>query len=260
MTDPGTHTHQLSRVLYEDAEHRFVWLGAGDPAVEHGIASNQYLIVDGDEGMLLDPGGYHVFERVFDHTLLHVHPDRLTRLFLSHQDPDICASLVSWLEVKPEVEIVLSRLWERFVMHLALPVPPNMHPLPDEGGMLTLGSGAAITYVPAHFLHSPGNFHVYDRRARTLFTGDLGAAMVPPGDTELIVTDFAAHVQRMEGFHRRYMASNKAVQAYLGRVRDLPIDRICPQHGKVMEGADVGRFFDWLAHLDVGMDHKCWGD
>jgi flavorubredoxin len=260
MTDPGTHTHQLSRVLYEDAEHRFVWLGAGDPAVEHGIASNQYLIVDGGEAMLLDPGGYHVFERVFDNTVAQVHPEQIKRLFLSHQDPDICASLISWLEVKPEVEVVLSRLWERFVVHLALPVMPKMHGLPDAGEMITLASGASLTYVPAHFLHSPGNFHVYDQRSRTLFTGDLGAALVPEDDTELVVRDFVAHTALMEGFHRRYMPCNRALEVYLRRVRDLPVDRVCPQHGKVMEGPDVERFFGWLAHLDVGFDHRDVGD
>jgi len=224
-----------------------------------GFSFNQYLIVDAGEGVLLDPGGYHVFERVFDNTLERIHPDHITRLFLSHQDPDITASLVSWLEVKPGVEVVLSRLWERFIMHLALPAAPNLHGLPDEGEMVTLPSGASLTFVPAHFLHSPGNFHVYDQRSRTLFTGDLGASLVPEGDTEPVVTDFAAHVAAMEGFHRRYLPCNRAVTLYLERVRDLAVDRVCPQHGKVMEGDDVGRFFDWLARLDVGLDHKDWG-
>lgn len=260
MTDTAAKARRQCRTLFEGADHSFIWLGAGDPALERGIASNQYLIVDGGEAMLLDPGGYHVFERVFDNTLERIHPDHITRLFLSHQDPDITASLVSWLEVKPGVEVVLSRLWERFIMHLALPAAPNLHGLPDEGEMVTLPSGASLTFVPAHFLHSPGNFHVYDSASRTLFTGDLGASLVPQDDPDLIVRDFAAHVPLMEGFHRRYLPCNRAVELYLKRVRDLPVDRLCPQHGKVMEGADVARFFDWIAGLDVGFDFRDFGD
>jgi flavorubredoxin len=260
MTDAAAQARRQCRALFDEGGHRFIWLGAGEPARERGIPSNQYLVVDGGEAMLLDPGGFHVFERVFDNTLAQVHPEHISRLFLSHQDPDITASLVSWLEVKPGVEVVLSRLWSRFIEHLALPATPNLHGLPDEGEMITLPSGASLTFVPAHFLHAPGNFHVYDSASRTLFTGDLGASLVPDDDPDLVVTDFAAHTGLMEGFHRRYLPCNRAVELYLKRVRDLPVDRVCPQHGKVMAGDDVGRFFDWLAKLDVGFDYRDWGD
>lgn len=254
MTPHAVDPRAQARVLHEDGDHRFIWLGAGDPAQEVGVASNQYMVVDRGEGILLDPGGYHVFARVFANALGFVAPEAIRGLFLSHQDPDICASLVSWLEVRPDAEVIVSRLWERFIMHLALPVMPRLRALPDGGETVTLASGAALTFVPAHFLHSPGNFHVYDARSRTLFTGDVGAALGPGEDTELIVRDFAAHVPRMDGFHRRYLPCNAAVTAWLERVQGLSIDRICPQHGKVMEGPDVARFLEWIAGLDVGLD------
>lgn len=259
MTDSAVSTDKRSHVLYEDGAHKFIWLGAGDPSQEKGISSNQYLIVDEGQGMLLDPGGFHVFDRVFENAMAYVATEQIRWLFLSHQDPDICASLVSWLEVRPDVELVMSGLWDRFVMHLALPVDPNINGLDDRGGVTALPSGAVVRYVPAHFLHSPGNFHAYDPRSRCLFTGDVGAALVPEGDTELFVTDFDAHVRYMEGFHRRYMASNKAVRTWVDRVRALEIDHICPQHGKIFSGDNVGRFLDWLSGLDVGMDCKNWG-
>jgi len=78
---------EVSRVLYRDDDHQFIWLGAGNPDREMGIASNQYLIVDGDEATILDPGGFHVFDRVFETSLEYVRPRQIKRLFLSHQDP-----------------------------------------------------------------------------------------------------------------------------------------------------------------------------
>lgn len=256
MSDVSAGLQQQSRVLFQDGEHQFIWLGSGDPQLEKGISSNQYLIVDEGKGMLLDPGGFHVFDRVFDNATQYVAPDQIEWLFLSHQDPDICASLVSWLEVRPGVEVIMSRLWDRFVRHLALPVDPEMRALEDEGGMTAMPSGAVVTYVPAHFLHSPGNFHVYDHRSKCLFTSDLGAGLVPDDDTELFVTDFDAHVKTMEGFHRRYMASNAALRVWVDRVRELDVEMICPQHGKLFVGEDVGRFLDWIEGLEVGMDHS----
>ena len=46
----------------------------------------------------------------------------------------------------------------------------------DGGGRLPLGRNE-LWLLPAHFLHSEGNFHFYDPVSRILFTGDLGVSM-----------------------------------------------------------------------------------
>lgn len=241
-------------------QHQFVWLGSGDPEVEKGIASNQYAIIDAGEAMLLDPGGYHCFERVFTNVTRLVKPEKITRALLSHQDPDVVASIISWLEVQPRMKLYLSALWDRFLPHFALPVSPDVVAVPDEGSTITLSSGAVVRLIPAHGLHSPGNFVLYDERARILFSGDLGAALMPPGEWKLFVEDFAAHTQYMDGFHRRFLGSTKALRAFLKRIEGLPIDLVCPQHGSIFRGADVQRFFAWLGTLEVGFDYRSWGD
>ena len=63
-----------------------------------------------------------------------------------------------------------------------------------------------LIFLPAHFLHSAGNFQVYDTQSRILFSGDLGASI---GTSYLEVSDFDAHIQYMEAFHQRYMPSNQ---------------------------------------------------
>ncbi len=240
--------------------HQFVWLGSGDPTVEKGVASNQYAIIDGGEAMLLDPGGYHTFERVFTNITKLVKPENITRALLSHQDPDVAASIVSWLEIQPKMEVYISALWDRFLPHFALPNDAATVLLPDEGKTIALRSGARVRFVPAHGLHSPGNFMAYDEKTRILFSGDLGAALVPAGDWTLFVEDFTRHVGYMDGFHRRFLASTKAIRAFLKRIEGLPIDMICPQHGSIFRGADVQRFFTWLSKLEVGFDYRSWGD
>ena len=143
------------QVLWEDGKHKFIWLGAGDISKEKGIPANQYMIVDEGEGYLLDPGGYHVFDRVFANVSKFITPDKVKGILASHQDPDVVESLVSWVEVSPEVTIYLSTLWERFIPHLALPSVPNLKLIPDEGSEITLASGSKIKFIPAHYLHSP---------------------------------------------------------------------------------------------------------
>ena len=58
----------------------------------------------------------------------------------------------------------------------------------------------------------------------------------------------------MEGFHRRYMVSNKILRLWAAMVRQLDIDMIAPQHGAPMVGAAVREFIDWVEQLACGVD------
>jgi flavorubredoxin len=68
------------------------------------------------------------------------------------------------------------------------------------------------------------------------------------------VTSLGAHIPRMEGFHRRYMVSNKVLRLWAAMVRQLDIRMIAPQHGSPMVGAAVGEFIDWVEQLACGID------
>jgi flavorubredoxin len=48
------------------------------------------------------------------------------------------------------------------------------------------------------------------------------------------------------------MGSEQAVLGWCERVAKLDIDMLCPQHGAIYRGADVGRFISWLSELKVG--------
>ena len=118
----------------------------------------------------------------------------------------------------------------------------------------TLAPGFELEVVPAHFLHSEGQINVYDPVSKVLFSGDIGAAMLPPERDEAYVDDFASHVPFIHGFHRRYMGSNKAVRCWLDTIAHLDIAMIAPQHGPVYRGAAVREFLDWLRDLECGID------
>lgn len=179
-------------------------------------------------------------------------------IFLSHQDPDVGGAIAKWVERLPNAQVILSGLWVRFMMHLPLADVLPVLPLPDEGDLFRLPSGGALHFIPAHYLHSAGNFHVCDSTSRTLFSGDLGVALMEVSTAAPVVQGFDQHVLGMIGLHRRYLACNKAKDLYLGRLGKLglPIDRICPQHGAIFEGDDVQCFLDWLQRIDVGVDAR----
>lgn len=241
---------QQAIVLYEDETHRNILL----PEYGEGTAvqANQHLIVDKGQGMILDPGGHKVYSKVLSETMRQLGGGHLEHIFLSHQDPDIVAAINGWL-MTTDATAWVSSLWVRFVPHFGLDrlVIDRLKPIEDEGRYLTLG-GCELAFVPAHFLHSAGNFQVYDARSKILYTGDLGASI----DRDYReVSDFDAHIPAMEGFHRRYMTSKTMMAAWAKMARGLDVEIIAPQHGAFFRGkAMVERFCTWAESLECGID------
>ncbi len=124
----------------------------------------------------------------------------------------------------------------------------------EEEGKISLPGGDYLEIIPAHFLHSVANFHVYDPKSKILFTGDLGAAIFPMGGRYPFVKDFDSHVRLMEGFHKRYMASNSVCRKYMETISKYDIDMIAPQHGAIFRREHVKRFLDWFSGLRCGVD------
>jgi flavorubredoxin len=117
-------------------------------------------------------------------------------------------------------------------------------------------NGKPLKIIPAHYLHSAGNFQLYDPTSKILYTGDLGASFGQDYDA---VEDFDSHIQYMEGFHIRYLPTNKVVKMWVNMARTLDIDIIAPQHGAILPGKEmVTKFIDWLDSLECGVD--LWGD
>ena len=241
---------KLIQTIFQEGEHSWAVTARDPDKPGHLIDTNEYLIQSGSDLLLMDPGGLEIFPAVFSAIARQFAPERINTIFASHQDPDIISSLSLWLNINPELKCYVSRLWTGFVPHFGGEREIFVG-IPDEGMQIQSGQ-LVLEAIPAHHLHSAGNFHLYDPRAQILFTGDVGAALLPPEKNSLFVEDFADHIQYMEGFHRRWMGSNQAKARWCARVRELSIDMLCPQHGAIFQGEDVARFIDWFDALEVG--------
>jgi flavorubredoxin len=234
-----------STVLYKKDGHSLILLeGFGKGEM---VPTNQVVIQNGDEAILLDPGGHKVHYEVINEVSSLIPITNLKYLFFSHQDPDIIAAANAWLMLT-EADALISKLWVRFIPHFGIDelLLSRLQGIPDEGMRLKLGN-IYLIILPAHFLHSAGNFQVYDPVSKTLFSGDLGASI---GPDYVEVTDFDSHIALMESFHLRYMPSNQANKCWSGMVRELDIKRIVPQHGAIFPNRETSKqFIDWIAEL-----------
>lgn len=240
--------------LYDDGTHKFILLAWEEKEEEGIVQTNQYIILDGNEAMLLDPGGAHVFPRVLANVSEIVEPSKIKHIFFSHQDPDVTSGITLWMSIAENAKIYISTLWTRFLPHFGIYDQRKVVAIPDKGDKLRLSSGTELEFIPTHYLHSTGNFTLYDPRAKILFSGDLGTAIFNKGQRYVFVEDFSAHTKLMEGFHKRYITSSVALKKWLTIVEPKQIDIVATQHGALFRDTNVKKLFDWFKGLRCGID------
>ena len=106
-----------SNYLYNESDHRFVLLeGYGKGEM---VPTNQVLIQNDKEAILLDPGGHKVHYDVMNEISALISINDLKYLFFSHQDPDIVAAANAWLMLT-DADAYISKLWVRFIPHFGI--------------------------------------------------------------------------------------------------------------------------------------------
>lgn len=240
----------VSKKLYDDGTHEWIVFGRDPSKPNSVIDTNEYLIISSGQAMMMDPGGSEIFPAVLSEVSRLVDIKQIKQYLCSHQDPDIMSSLPLWMSLTPEAKIYVSWLWGGFIAHFGSSYVNQFISVPDSGLDIKLGS-TTLQLIPAHFLHSSGNFHLYDPKAKILFSGDVGSAIVPE-NYPFFVEDFMSHISLMEPFHMRWMPSNEAKNKWIRHIRKLNVEMICPQHGAIMRGVQVKLFLDWFEALEVG--------
>ena len=238
--------------IFSNKYYRWLMFGRDPEKPESIIDTNQYVVVTQRHALMMDPGGIELFPAMLSAIVKYAPVEQITHLFASHQDPDIISSLSLWDQALPDATLYSPWLWEGFIRHFGMN-NIKFKGIPDGGESLTLDN-THLEFFPAHYLHSSGNFNVYDPEAKILMSGDIGAAL-ESADAPMFVDNFDSHINKMKMFHQRWMPSNKAKNDWVARVSKLDVDMLCPQHGRIFKGDDVKRFLDWFEALEVGILH-----
>ena len=117
MSSTRTPTHLIERLsstdteldashpvlLFDDGSHSVYWLGIDEETV---FRCNTYLIKDQHEALLIDPGNRRFFGKVLSNVKEIADPRDIKGMILCHQDPDVAASMVDWLELEPDMLVL----------------------------------------------------------------------------------------------------------------------------------------------------------
>ncbi|MEO5367068.1 MAG: MBL fold metallo-hydrolase [Magnetococcus sp. WYHC-3] len=254
------------------------WVGYVD--THAGFHCNPYLIVDGDEAVLIDGGSRPDFSTVMRKILqTGVAPESISTLIYQHYDPDLCGSIPNFIDIidRPGLRILSKHENNPFIRHYSLRVDPSC--IDELGRTLVFGKGRRLRFIPTPYAHAPGSFMTLDERTGVLFTSDLLGAFGLSGKWQLIqqlsaecasctsVTPDDPHVDcdaagypcpwtGLCHFHRMVMPSNAALRLALDRIADVDPAMVAPQHGSVLNRrGDIAEVIQRLRFLDdVGID------
>ncbi len=233
--------------LYQDDQHAVYWLGIPE---DSAFRCNTYLIVDGQEAIIVDPGGYGSFDFVKNRVAQIVSPDKVAALIVCHQDPDVAASMTNWLKLDPKIKIVTSVRTNILLPYYGIADYDFVNI--NENPVWYFNSGRQLKFIESPFLHFPGAFTTYDELSGFLFSGDIWASI--DMDWRLVVDDFNRHELKLNLFHIDYMASNIAARGFVARLRNIEINALLPQHGSIIPKKHVAKALSYLHDLRCGVD------
>jgi flavorubredoxin len=264
----------LEKEPIEIAEGIF-WVGYSDD--NSGLHCNPYLIIEGQEAVLIDGGSRDDFSSVMLKILrTGLEPSQITRLIYQHYDPDLCGSL-------PQLESIISNDSLRIISH----EDNNMFihyysskteklDFRDLGNHFDFATGRRLEFYETPYCHQLGSFVTYDLQTKTLFSSDLFGSFdtvwklfleLSPQcksclNTESCPLGCSCPIDGIKRFYQRIMTSNLAAAHTISIIESLDIDRIAPQHGSIISSKeDIATILRHLRTIkNVGIEFLLSGE
>ncbi len=222
--------------------HDIYWVGF--PDWSGGFSNSPYLLTAGDEAVLIDPGSvlhYHVVARKVRQV---VEPSQISTIILQHQDPDLCASVPKFEAlIEHPIKVIVPPAAARFMPYYG--ITSELVSPADRESLTVGGRTFEFHYVP--YVHFAGTMMTWEPATATLFSSDVFAALT----TRWRLFADEDYVEDTRAFIEAYVGSQRAWMDALARVRSLSPERICPQHGSIID-RDIEKYLDAVAGFRVG--------
>lgn len=246
------------------------WVGFFD--TKSGLHCNPYLIVDGDEAVVIDGGSRPDFPTVMMKILqTGFSPHNIKALIYQHYDPDLCGSIPNFEDMikRDDLQLISAKENFMFIRHYA--VQSHLYSIRENNYKYSFSSGRTLTFIPTPYSHSPGSFTTFDPVSKILFSSDLFGSYAKEWDLFLALEEHCLEcinvekcpnnfdicpIKDIEAFHKSIMPSEKALKYALNILLNAPFEIIAPQHGSILaEDKTINFITRRLASLQgIGID------
>jgi|GEM_PF-368796 len=226
---------------------RVWWVGQQSP--DAAYQSHAYLLEQGDQSVLIDPGSVDAFPETRRKIEEVIPFDRVRWFVCHHQDPDITASLpvIDRLVTRDDARIVGHGRAAALIQQYALGMP--FWPVEEHGWRLQLPD-RLLRFISTPYAPYPDAFCSFDDRSSVLFSSDLfGGQGYEPG---LFARD-EGWFDVIRPFHEHQMPSGEVLDYALRRIDGYPIEMIAPRHGALIPQSLIPYMMQKLKGLDCGL-------
>lgn len=211
----------------------------GDTDLNKGLDCNPYLIIEGEEALLIDPGSHLDFDIVLSNLKSLTDLDKIKYIVLHHEDPDFCSAVPLLEQAGVEAAIITS--WRTMTLVQYYGIKSPIYLIEEHNMELVFKTGRTLEFILTPYLHFAGAFATYDKKDKLLFSSDLFGAF---SHNRTFYAD-ESYMDKMLSFHELYMPSNAVLRPVMDMIMNYEIDMILPQHGSVI----ADRIKDYISAL-----------
>ncbi len=225
------------------------WVGCYLP--DDPFQCHVYLIRNGDESILIDPGSRLTYATTKRKIESLINLSDIKYIVCHHQDPDIVSCMDQLLNDIGDREKYIVTHWRAWSLLLHYNWNVKLYEVEKNTWRLKAGD-RKLRFIFTPYLHFPGAFCSFDEKTRTLFSSDLFGAFTD--EFELFAKSVDDYFAKMKPFHEHYMPSNIILNNGLNNIeRFQPINLIAPQHGSIIRKELIAPLIERLKVLRCGL-------
>ncbi len=213
---------------YAEIADGIYFVGSG--LQENGLHCMPYLIVEGKEAVLIDPGSVLDFEYVYENVCSLIPLEQLKYIILHHEDPDFCSAVPLFEQRGATFKIITH--WRTQTLIRYYGVKSEYYLVSKNKFKFIFETGRELSFILTPYLHFAGSIVTYDNKTKTLFSSDLFGAF-SASTWNLYADD--SYMERMLTFHEHYMPSHDIMSACMDIFLGMEINLIAPQHGSLIK-------------------------
>jgi len=209
-----------------------------------------YLIKNGNESILIDPGSMITFPVVLE-KITSILPLRdIKYIIMHHQDPDIVGCFSTLEKIMPQSEKYIVTHWraEMLLKHYQWKTPFY---LVDEHNWKLATSNRELEFIFTPYAHFPGAFCTYDIKTGIVFSSDLFGGLTK--EFSLYAKDVDTYFEAAKPFHKHYMPNKEVLNHALLQVQNKNPEMIAPQHGSIITKDIINPLIEKLKTLECGL-------
>ncbi len=209
-----------------------------------------YLIENGNESILIDPGSKITWEVTRDKISQIIPLENIKYIICHHQDPDITSCIEDLLQEIGTKNRYIVTHWRTKALLRHYNWGVEFYDI-DENDWQLKTKEKLFRFIFTPYMHFPGAICSYLENERILFSSDIFGAFTE--EFSLYAKDAKRYFEQMKPFHQHYMPSSEIVQHGLEAIEKYDIELIAPQHGSIIPKKMIGYIIDKLKRLEVGL-------